>query len=48
MTKGKYRSKVKAIILLGFADSFGTNLQYLKQVKTDLMSEAKALVRQKK
>jgi len=27
--RGKYRSKIKALILLGFNDAFGTQLQYL-------------------
>ena len=48
MAKGKYRNKIKAIILLGFADSFGTHQQYLKKTKTNLMHEAKSLVKQKK
>jgi len=48
MNKWKYKNKVKAIILLAFADSFGTQQQFLKQAKVDFMSEAKSLVKQKK
>ena len=48
MNNGKYKNKVKAIILLGFADSFGANMQYLKKIKTDVMKEAETLIKRGK
>ena len=45
MSKGKYVGKIKEIILLGFADSFGTNEEYLKKTKAEVMKEAKALLK---
>lgn len=44
LEKGKYKNKVEAVILLGFSDSFGTNLKYLKTINVDPMIEAKRLV----
>ncbi len=48
MNKGRQRAKVTAVILLGFADSYGTHLEFLKTVKDDLMAEAKTLIKQGK
>jgi len=48
LAKGKYRNKIKAVILLGFSDSFGTHNQNLRKSKFALMREAKKLVRAKK
>jgi len=48
---GKYHNKVKALILLGFTDSFGTQLQYLKRInKTnkEYLDEANNLLKQQK
>ena len=45
MNKGKYKNKIAAVILLGFSDSFGHHLDYLKNIKTDLMAEAKNLIK---
>lgn len=44
LEKGKYRDKVKAVILLGFSDSYGYNQEYLKTIKIDVMAKAKKLV----
>jgi pimeloyl-ACP methyl ester carboxylesterase len=44
MEKGKYRDKVRAVILLGFSDSFGTLKEYLKTIEINPMEEAKRLV----
>ena len=44
---GKYKSKVKALILLGFTDSYGGQLQYLKKLNIDnnkILEEARTLV----
>jgi len=40
MKKGKYKNKVSAIVLMGFADSFGTQEKYEKTIPEDLMAEA--------
>ena len=48
MSKGKYRSKISSIILLGFSDSYGTHYEYFKKTTTKLLAEAKALVKNKK
>jgi hypothetical protein len=48
---GKYKSKVKALILLGFTDSYGGQLDYLKKNgkrNEDVLKEAKELVKQGK
>lgn len=48
---GKHHDKVKAIILLGFTDSYGTQLQYLQRIgKTNetYLREAMELVEQQK
>jgi pimeloyl-ACP methyl ester carboxylesterase len=45
MNKGKYKDKVSSVILLGFSDSFGCHLKFLKKCKIDLMSEAKKLIK---
>ena len=45
MNKGKYRNKVKAVALLAFSDSYGSQMRYIKNSKK-LISEAKRLVRQ--
>lgn len=44
MEKGKYKDKIKSVILLGFSDSFGTNRDYLKTIKKDPLIEAKQLI----
>lgn len=43
MNKGKHKDKVKAVILLGFSDSYGTQKAY-----GDFMAEAEELVKNKK
>jgi pimeloyl-ACP methyl ester carboxylesterase len=52
MEKGQYKNKVIGVILLGFADSYGTNLEFLKTIDKNLsrkiMEEAKALIKQGK
>jgi pimeloyl-ACP methyl ester carboxylesterase len=45
MNKGKYKDKVISIILLAFSDSYGTQQKHLKNIKIDLMKEAKQLVK---
>lgn len=44
MNKGNYKDKVKAVILLGFADSYGSQERFLKTINIDPMREAKELV----
>lgn len=44
MNKGSFRETVKAVILLGFADSYGCQEKILKTIRLDLMKEAKQLV----
>lgn len=49
--QGKYRSKVKALILLGFTDSYGGQLAYLNKNKInneDVLQEADDLIKQNK
>jgi pimeloyl-ACP methyl ester carboxylesterase len=51
MNKGKYRDCVRAIILLGFSDSFGSQMRFLKENSldnSDLLNEAKLLVKRGK
>ena len=48
IAKGKYKDKIKGVILLSFADSYGTQLGYLKGDHDKLMLEAKKLVKEKK
>lgn len=45
MNKGKHTHLVKAIILLGFSDSYGTQDKFVKSVGFDLMAEAKRLIK---
>ncbi|MFA6365547.1 MAG: DUF1749 domain-containing protein [Candidatus Paceibacterota bacterium] len=45
MGHGKYKSKVSAVILLGFSDSFGHHAEFLKTTKMDLMGEAKVMIK---
>jgi len=48
---GKYISKIKALILLGFTDSYGTQLKYLENTdlkNEDYLKEANKLVAQNK
>ena len=44
MNKERYTNKVKAIILLGFADSYGDQIKYAKE-KSNLMLEATEFVK---
>jgi hypothetical protein len=44
MEKGKFEDKVNAVILLGFSDSFGCQMKFLKTQKTDPIEEALKLV----
>ncbi len=44
MEKGKYKDKVRAVILLGFCDSYGYHEQYLKTINIDPSIEAQKLV----
>ncbi|MFZ4632044.1 MAG: DUF1749 domain-containing protein [Patescibacteria group bacterium] len=48
MSKGKYRTKINSIILLGFSDSYGTHYKFFKKKTIKLLEEAKTLVRNKK
>ncbi len=45
MSQGKYKDKISAIVLMGFADSVGTQLKFEKTIKSNLMSEAKEKVK---
>jgi pimeloyl-ACP methyl ester carboxylesterase len=48
---GKYRSAIKALILLGFTDSYGTQLQYLNTIhrkNEEYLQEARQLMDQNK
>lgn len=46
--KGKHKDAVAAIILLGFADSYGTQERYLRKTGKELMSEATQLMKEGK
>ncbi len=48
LNKGKYRNKVKAVILLGFSDSFGTHFKHFKNKAADLKKEARAMIKARK
>ena len=48
MNKGKYRNKVSAVILLGFSDSYGTHMEFMKNRSAILMKEAKDLIQKGK
>lgn len=45
MEKGKHKDKVVAVILLGFADSFGCQMKFLKTQKVDPMINALELIK---
>lgn len=48
---GMYKSKIKALILLGFTDSYGGQLEYLKEVNKrneNILEEAEELVKKGK
>lgn len=48
---GKYKKMIKALILLGFTDSYGGQLEYLeknKQCNEDVLKEAEELIKQNK
>ena len=45
MSKGKYKDKIKTVILLGPADSYGNTCKLLKNKKELLIEEAKKLVK---
>lgn len=45
MNNGKYRNKVKSIVLLGFSDSYGCEMNYLRNNKDIFFKEAKELVK---
>ncbi len=47
MNKGKYGSKVKGLVLLGFADSYGTQQNYTKG-KNNLIEEANNMIKRGK
>jgi alpha/beta superfamily hydrolase len=40
MNRGKYKDKISGVVLMGFADSFSTQMKYEKTISTDLMAEA--------
>ncbi len=44
MNHGKYVNKVVAIILLGFSDAYGTQINYEKKIGHDFFVEAKELI----
>lgn len=46
MEKGKHKDKVMAVILLGFADSFGCQMKFLETQKVDPMVNALELIKQ--
>ncbi|PKM91773.1 hypothetical protein CVU82_01025 [Candidatus Falkowbacteria bacterium HGW-Falkowbacteria-1] len=49
MNKGRYKDKVKAVILLGFSDSYGYHFQYFdKKRRGVLFDEAKLLLKNNK
>ncbi len=48
MEKGKYKDLVKGVILLGFADSFGCQMNFLKTQNIDPMENAKELIKNNK
>lgn len=48
MENGKYKDKVSGIILLGFADSFGCQMKFLKTQSIDPMVEAQELIKKGK
>lgn len=48
MTKGKYKDKVKAVILLGFSDNVGTQQRYEKKIGKNYFEEATKLVNENK
>jgi pimeloyl-ACP methyl ester carboxylesterase len=48
---GKYKDKIKALILLGFTDSYGGQLEYLKTIDVEnnkILEEAKQLISENK
>ncbi len=48
---GKYRKRIKALILLGFTDSYGGQLAHLEKIKQrneDVLREAEKLIKQNK
>jgi pimeloyl-ACP methyl ester carboxylesterase len=48
---GKYKSQIKALILLGFTDSYGGQLEYLKKKNLsneDILKEAETLIKENK
>lgn len=48
---GKYKARIKALILLGFTDSYGGQLEYLKKNNIrneDVLSEAEEMIKQGK
>ena len=47
LNKGKYKARINSVVLLGFADSFGTQLKYTNG-KTAMMQEARMLVKKNK
>lgn len=44
LSKGKHRDKIKAAILLAPADSYGTQMEFMKTVNSDLLEEARSLI----
>jgi pimeloyl-ACP methyl ester carboxylesterase len=44
MTHGQYKDRVTAVILMGFADTIGTQANFEKTISVDLMAEAKEKV----
>lgn len=48
MAKGKYKDKVKAVILLGFSDNVGTQQRYEKKIGSNYFEEATKLVSENK
>ncbi len=46
MEKGKYKDKVIAVTLLGFADSFGCQMKFLETQKVDPMVNALELIKE--
>lgn len=48
MKKGEHRDKIKGVILLAPADSYGTQEHFLKENNVDLMKEAQELERKRR
>lgn len=48
MEKGKYKDKISGVILLGFTDSYGVQMKFLKTLNVDPAVEARRLINENK